>query len=380
MEREANTEMIEFYILVPVYKVEKYIKKCIESVLYQTYHFFKLILVDDGSPDNSGKICDEYAKKDERIVVIHQKNMGPLASRQVGEKYVREQQVLEQKIGRYNQKSTKKIFIIYLDSDDSLKKNALEKIYKIIQKYACDMVIYGFELVKDGKTICPYNKKINFSGILENKRLLYNLVFNNSGYNSLCRKAISLSLYSGIDYSKYYYIFSGEDLLESIAFYKACKRVYFLDESLYNYTINLESTTHTVFNKNFHIDFTVRQHVFEFLLAENLFTLEDWKQYRSYCIRLLIEIIWGIINIKINSSNKINYFKEIYKSEYFQNYIYKKEYNKNDLGLLRIIYILFEKKMFRMVLFVGFLFWALKIFKGYCYEKINRYKRKKSNS
>ena len=63
-------------VIVPVYKVEKYIAECIESILAQTYTNSRLIIVDDGSPDNSSKICDEYAKKDSRITVIHQENAG----------------------------------------------------------------------------------------------------------------------------------------------------------------------------------------------------------------------------------------------------------------------------------------------------------------
>ena len=63
-------------IIIPVYKVEKYLEKCIESVLKQTYTNLQIILVDDGSPDNCGKICDEYAKKDSRIEVIHKANGG----------------------------------------------------------------------------------------------------------------------------------------------------------------------------------------------------------------------------------------------------------------------------------------------------------------
>ena len=61
-------------IIVPIYNVEQYISRCIESILAQTYRDFELILVDDGSPDNCGKICDEYAKQDSRVHVIHQEN------------------------------------------------------------------------------------------------------------------------------------------------------------------------------------------------------------------------------------------------------------------------------------------------------------------
>ena len=71
-------------IIVPVYKVEKYIKKCIESIINQTYKDIELILIDDGSPDNSGNICDEYAKKDVRIKVIHKENSGPSDARNQG--------------------------------------------------------------------------------------------------------------------------------------------------------------------------------------------------------------------------------------------------------------------------------------------------------
>ena len=71
-------------IIVPIYNVEKYLKKCIDSIINQTYKNLEIILVDDGSPDNCGKICDEYAKKDNRIKVIHKENGGVSSARNVG--------------------------------------------------------------------------------------------------------------------------------------------------------------------------------------------------------------------------------------------------------------------------------------------------------
>lgn len=76
--------MPELSIIVPVYKVEKYLPRCIDSILAQTFGDFELILIDDGSPDGCGRICDEYAQKDKRIVAIHQKNMGVSAARNAG--------------------------------------------------------------------------------------------------------------------------------------------------------------------------------------------------------------------------------------------------------------------------------------------------------
>lgn len=98
-------------VIIPVYKVEKYIAECIESILAQTYTNFRLILVDDGTPDNAGKICDEYAKKDLRITVIHQENEGVTRARARG---VEEAEDCE--------------FITFVDGDDTITSDALEQL------------------------------------------------------------------------------------------------------------------------------------------------------------------------------------------------------------------------------------------------------------
>lgn len=98
-------------VIVPVYKVEKYIAECIESILAQTYTNFRLILVDDGTPDNAGNICDEYAKKDSRITVIHQENAGVTRARARG---VEEADDCK--------------FITFVDSDDTLAPNCLQEL------------------------------------------------------------------------------------------------------------------------------------------------------------------------------------------------------------------------------------------------------------
>lgn len=102
-------------VIVPVYKVEKYIAECIESILAQTYSHFRLILVDDGTPDNAGKICDEYAKKDSRITVIHQENAGVTRARARG---VEEAEDCE--------------FITFVDGDDMIAGNALTELYGLM--------------------------------------------------------------------------------------------------------------------------------------------------------------------------------------------------------------------------------------------------------
>ena len=126
--------MPELSIIVPVYKVEKYLPRCIDSILAQTFGDFELILIDDGSPDGCGRICDEYARKDKRIVVIHQKNMGVSAARNAGLDIAR---------GRY---------IGFVDSDDWIEPRMYEVMMDAIRENGADMAVCGVRYAdEDGK-------------------------------------------------------------------------------------------------------------------------------------------------------------------------------------------------------------------------------------
>lgn len=114
-------------IIVPIYKVEKYLPKCIESLMAQTYADIEIILVDDGSPDGCPAICDEYAKKDNRIVVIHQKNSGVSAARNAG---------LNAAHGEY---------IGFVDPDDWVAPDMYEGMLTAIQREQTDLVICGYD-------------------------------------------------------------------------------------------------------------------------------------------------------------------------------------------------------------------------------------------
>ena len=118
--------MAEVSMIVPVYQVEKYIAQCIESILNQTFKDFELILIDDGSKDQSGSICDLYAAKDDRILVIHTENRGAAAARNVG---------LEHASGRY---------ITFLDGDDYLDEHMIARMYEEIEHSEYDMVVCDF--------------------------------------------------------------------------------------------------------------------------------------------------------------------------------------------------------------------------------------------
>lgn len=136
----------EFSVIVPVYKVERYLGRCIASVLAQTFADFELILIDDGSPDESGAICDRFAAKDERIIVIHQQNRGVSAARNAGLDIAR---------GKY---------IVFVDSDDTVEENYL----KCMCGYDVDMVVAGVKNCStDGilncRLVLSQNEYINVS-------------------------------------------------------------------------------------------------------------------------------------------------------------------------------------------------------------------------
>ncbi|WP_196007991.1 glycosyltransferase [Clostridium tyrobutyricum] len=123
-------------IIVPIYNVERYINKCINSILSQTFKKFELILVDDGSPDSCGEICDKYAELDYRIKVIHKKNGGLSSARNAG---------IDIAQGKY---------IGFIDSDDWIKNDMYEFLYKTIIKYDADISICDFIKFNENYDLC----------------------------------------------------------------------------------------------------------------------------------------------------------------------------------------------------------------------------------
>ena len=116
-------EMKKISIIIPIYNVEEYLETCLKSIVGQTYPHLEIILVDDGSPDNCPYICDQYAEKDKRIVVIHQKNQGLSVARNVG---------VIRSTGDY---------ILFVDSDDFFALDFCEKVMGIVEREKCDIVI-----------------------------------------------------------------------------------------------------------------------------------------------------------------------------------------------------------------------------------------------
>lgn len=135
-------------IIIPVYNVEKYIERCINSILSQSFTDFELIIVNDGSTDNSGLICDEFKKNDKRISVIHQQNRGLSIARNEG---------IRISCGKY---------LSFVDSDDFLSTNAYEEIINAMENYDLDILVGNAYCYMDENNIKPLLRKRNFNNII----------------------------------------------------------------------------------------------------------------------------------------------------------------------------------------------------------------------
>lgn len=202
-------------VIVPVYKVEKYIAECIESILAQTYTKFRLILVDDGTPDNAGKICDEYARKDPRIAVIHQENSGVTRARARG---VEEASDCE--------------WISFVDGDDTLQQTALQNMFNATGNNTriviTDKVLWYPRIDKD--TISAHEFQ---------KRLICEEV-SSAPWGKLFKR----ELFNEYTFDLPREIVMGEDLIMNLRLAKECNEIAILHDHVYNYNSHEENICH----------------------------------------------------------------------------------------------------------------------------------------
>lgn len=316
-------KIIKFSIIVPVYNAEAYLEECIESILHQTYSCYEIILVNDGSLDTSGEICNKYAKSYVNIFVYHKENKGQLHTRQYG---------IDRACGDY---------CVFLDADDYLDADALEIIATKVNESDCDCVIYGMKRVKDGQVISRV--KSGETCIILDKRELYRKCLFSSEYNSMCRKAAKTELLRGITWDKFYAIRYGEDLIQSVSLLKECNKVLFIENEIYNYRFNESSVTNSIDLSNIDVDNCARTYSVTLLKQEQVFTEQDFSEYRSYCIKSLVKKIYRIAISNGNRKKKIELYEKIKQTEYYQEFITNGKYSRVIIGNKYLVYELFKK-------------------------------------
>lgn len=201
-------------IIVPIYNVEKYLNKCVESILKQTYDNLEIILVDDGSLDNCGNICDEYAKKDSRIIVLHKTNGGLSDARNKGINIAK---------GKY---------IGFVDSDDYIDNDMFEILYNLCKNNNADISMISYKEIENEIIINENsnytNKVFKYNNIEAIKELLKDEKIKNYAWNKLYKK----ELFDGIEYPiKMAY----EDVGTTYKLFEKAKKVIWYDIPKYNY-------------------------------------------------------------------------------------------------------------------------------------------------
>ena len=222
-----------FSVLMPVYNVEDYVAEAIDSVIKQTFSDFELIIVDDGSTDNSGSICDEYAEKDKRISVYHTKNHGALSARILA---------ISHSKGKY---------CSFIDSDDLFSVDLLASAYKKIIEENCDVVLFNLSFFngrpKSGASspsLFDCCEKVFLEG---NKEPLYSLLLLSNRLNNLVTKVIATPLLKRDDTD--FGAFTnphGEDLLESFYPILMAKKIVYINKNLYYYRQRTASVSKTI--------------------------------------------------------------------------------------------------------------------------------------
>lgn len=213
-------------VIVPIYNVEKYINKCIDSIINQTYTNLEIILVDDGSPDNCGKICDEYAKKDNRIKVIHKENGGLSDARNVGIK------------------NAKGMYITVVDSDDYIEQKYIEILYKSIKENETDIAIGSHKVIYENGTII--DKSTNEENVIESKNVLKRILYDEGIDLSAWAKLYKKELFYSIQYPKDRLY---EDAATTYKLIDASNKISIISKPIYNYMIRNNSITNNDFSK-----------------------------------------------------------------------------------------------------------------------------------
>lgn len=219
--------MAKASIIIPIYNVEKYVCKCIESVINQTEKDIEILLVDDGSTDSSGKICDEYAELDQRVRVIHKENGGLSSARNCGTEHATSE------------------YIQFLDGDDFLRADAVEVLYSTMQQYPCDFVQFMYQEVNENEE--PV-KKVQSEKIYQahtSKELFKNLYRLGGVAASGATKFMRRELAQKIPFENIRH----EDEMWCTRAFQEDLTVTYIQDELYYYVMREGSIIHSGFNR-----------------------------------------------------------------------------------------------------------------------------------
>lgn len=298
-------------IIIPVYNVEKYLPRCMDSLLNQTLTDIEIILVDDESPDNCPAICDEYAKNDNRVRVIHKKNEGQGYARNAG---------LETATGEY---------IAFVDSDDYVELNAYQILYSVAKDSKADAVYFNYQRFNDqGNTWMEegFDKKIWYQTEHDIRGLILDMIanppkekndrdINSSACSALFRQDMIKK--SGIKFKSEREFACGEDLLFNFDYLIRSSSVVAIPDALYNYRVNQSSYSRAV-----QPDYITKMHLFYqyllTLLRKNNFGTDGYLRATRLVIGYSRFAMRQYVQSSVSKKEKMQWLKEVVRHNYWK--------------------------------------------------------------
>lgn len=215
-------------IIVPIYKVEQYLEKCFDSIDYQTYKNIEVILVDDGSPDKCGDMCEEYARKHNNVKVIHKQNGGLSSARNAG---------LEVATGE---------LVYFFDSDDYISDNLVERCVDLFRESSCDLVVFNYKNFDDNGNEWKQNKfSRNIFNVKSEKSRLHLLLneflkyeFGYEAWNRMYKRSAIID--NGLRFAPNKEVFS-EDICFNLCYLLVSNHIEVIEDDLYFYRIRRDS-------------------------------------------------------------------------------------------------------------------------------------------
>lgn len=269
--------MAKVSVIIPVYNIERYVNKAIESAINQTEKDIEIILVDDGSTDCSGEICDEYADKDNRIKVIHKSNGGLSSARNSGTRVASAE------------------FVMYLDGDDYLRCDAVQRTLEVMQKYRSDFIQFEYQEIKDGEIPEEQTEQGEIYQAHTSKELFDNLYRLGGVAASAATKLIRKELMLEIPFVS---VLHEDEMWCTEAFQRDLTATYITDK-LYYYLMRENSIIHSEFNTKKLELFTV--------LESRIAVLKDLEFYELLSLtyeKLFLSIIGLYIEAKKTNDKK----------------------------------------------------------------------------
>lgn len=321
-------------VIVPVYNNEKYLRQCVESLIKQSWRNIEILLVDDGSTDGSGTICDEYEKKDKRVHVIHKQNEGLGLTRNVG------------------MSAAKGKYFTFLDSDDYVDLDMYRGLWEQAQKYNADVCFGGSTLFYDDGREYPVEMKLDqelYTGLEVREKVVPQII--GSAPEDLNEAIIGYSMCTGIyrlniarEHNMKFYSereFKVEDVLFKIEYYSYAQRVTYVNNPYYYYRCNPISLS-----RAYHKDALERvliSYKKEFELLDEL----GYADGRLYATRMLLSEVRSCmrpIMVSEGFSKAVKRYKEIVRIPFLHETVENYPYHKNPF-VKRIFNFCIDKKL-----------------------------------